>query len=81
MLASLNISLLPKLLSNCAKIRSKGSFFNHVGQNLPVFDHLPTPVDICDELTLLLKVKQSRNNLFKPTFPPKNEQTNSILPL
>ena len=64
MLASLNISLLPKLLSNCAKIRSKGSFFNHVGQNLPVFDHLPTPVDICDELTLLLK---------------KNEQTNSTL--
>ena len=43
MLASLNISLLPKLLSNCAKIRSKGSFFNYVGQNLPVIDQLFVP--------------------------------------
>ena len=26
-----------------------------------------------------VKVRQSRNNLFKPTFPPKNERTNSTL--
>ena len=26
-----------------------------------------------------IKVRQSRNNFFKPTFPPKNEQTNSTL--
>ena len=28
---------------------------------------------------LRLKVRQNRNDFFKPTFPPKNEQTNSIL--
>ena len=27
----------------------------------------------------LLKVRQSRNDFFKPTFPPKNERTNSTL--
>ena len=26
-----------------------------------------------------LKVRQSRNDFFKPTFPPKNEKTNSTL--
>ena len=26
-----------------------------------------------------LKVRQNRNDFFKPTFPPKNKQTNSIL--
>ena len=26
-----------------------------------------------------LKVRQSRNDFFKPTFPPKTERTNSIL--
>ena len=31
------------------------------------------------KLCWCLKVRQNRNNFFKLTFPPKNEQTNSIL--
>ena len=31
------------------------------------------------EKELLLKVRQSRNDFFKPTFLPKNERTNSTL--
>ena len=42
-----------------------------------------TPWHIKFELKLILckylKVRQSRNDFFKPTFPPKNEQTNSTL--
>ena len=31
------------------------------------------------EINWPLKVRQNRNDFFKPTFPPKNEQLNSIL--
>ena len=33
---------------------AQGPFTNYVDKILPIIDHLPTPVDIWDEITLLL---------------------------
>ena len=45
------------------------------------FRSKPTKSNICllEIFWYILKVRQNRNDFFKPTFPSKNEQTNSIL--